>query len=46
MKKGAAGPMPPPVIKVFKADHPFIFIVQQQDTGNILFIGRVNDPTE
>ncbi|MEM4221906.1 MAG: serpin family protein [archaeon] len=31
--------------KVFKADHPFIFIIQQKDTGNILFIGRVIDPT-
>ncbi|MEM3411915.1 MAG: serpin family protein [archaeon] len=31
--------------KVFKADHPFIFVIQQKDTGNILFIGRVVDPT-
>ena len=46
MKVGCAGPMPPPVIKVFKANHPFIFIIQQQNTGNILFIGRVNNPTE
>jgi len=30
---------------LFKADHPFIFIIQQKETGNILFIGRVNDPT-
>ena len=44
--EGCAGPMPPPVIKVFKANHPFIFIIQQQNTGNILFIGRVNNPTE
>ena len=31
---------------IFRADHPFIFIIQQKDTGNILFMGRVNDPTE
>jgi len=31
---------------IFKADHPFIFIIQQKDTGNILFLGRVMDPTK
>ena len=30
---------------VFRADHPFIFIIQQNETGNILFMGRVNNPT-
>ena len=29
---------------VFRADHPFVFIIQEK--GNILFIGRVNDPRE
>ena len=29
---------------VFKADHPFIFIIQQNETGNILFMGRVSNP--
>jgi len=29
---------------VFKADHPFIFIIQERETGNILFMGRVVDP--
>jgi serpin B len=29
---------------VFRADHPFIFIIQQKDTGNILFFGRVLNP--
>ncbi len=37
--------MPPPV-PVFMADHPFIFIIQQKETGNILFMGRVSDPRE
>jgi len=31
---------------IFKADHPFIFIIQENETGNILFIGRVTDPTK
>jgi len=36
---------PGPSIPVFKADHPFIFIIQQEETGNILFMGRVSDPS-
>jgi serpin B len=28
----------------FRADHPFMFIIQQRDTGNILFMGKVVDP--
>ncbi len=31
--------------KIFKADHPFIFIIEQKKTGNILFLGRVNEPS-
>ncbi len=31
--------------KVFNADHPFIFLIQQNCTGNILFMGRVSNPT-
>jgi serine protease inhibitor len=31
---------------VFNANHPFIFIIQEKKTGNILFMGRVNDPTK
>lgn len=29
---------------IFRADHPFIFIIQEKQTGNILFIGRLTDP--
>jgi serpin B len=29
---------------VFQADHPFIFIIQERETSNILFLGRVVDP--
>jgi serpin B len=31
---------------VFRADHPFIFIIQEKETGNILFMGRMTDPTK
>jgi len=33
---------PPPV---FRADHPFIFFIQDNATGSILFLGRVVNPT-
>ncbi|MEK7483152.1 MAG: serpin family protein [Planctomycetota bacterium] len=31
--------------KRFYADHPFIFLIQDQKTGNILFLGRVMNPS-
>jgi serpin B len=34
----------PPPTPVFRADHPFIFMIQQRGTGNILFMGKVSDP--
>jgi serpin B len=36
--KCSAGPME------FRADHPFLFFIQDQPTGSILFMGRVMDP--
>ena len=36
--------MPEPT-PIFKADHPFIFIIQEKSTGAILFLGKVMDPT-
>ncbi len=31
-------------VPVFRADHPFIFLIQDDETGNILFMGRVANP--
>jgi serpin B len=28
----------------FRADHPFVFLIVDRETGCILFIGRVTDP--
>ena len=33
-----------PKIPVFRADHPFIFLIQERETGMILFMGRVVNP--
>jgi len=31
---------------IFKADHPFVFMILHRKTGNILFMGRVMNPNQ
>ncbi|MBI5000253.1 MAG: serpin family protein [Euryarchaeota archaeon] len=33
-----------PIVTTFRADHPFIFLIQHKSTGAILFMGKVANP--
>lgn len=43
MRARAMRPSPP---VEFRADHPFLFLIQEETTGAILFLGRVADPSK
>jgi serpin B len=44
MALGAVAQMPPPPVRTFRADHPFLFVIKHEPTGAVLFMGRVLDP--
>lgn len=40
----AAPPSEPPQPRLFRADHPFVYAIRHQQTGDVLFMGRVEKP--
>jgi serpin B len=44
MAPGAGAVPPDQQQAVFRADHPFIYLIRENSTGSILFIGRLATP--
>jgi serpin B len=44
MRANAMAVERPPV--VFRADHPFLFLIRDNKSGSVLFLGRLTDPTK
>jgi len=40
------GAVEEPEIPIFRADHPFLFLIVDDETGCILFLGRLSDPSQ
>lgn len=44
MKERSAAPIDRPKPKVFRADHPFLFLIRDVKHGTVLFVGRLTNP--
>ncbi|KAJ4875592.1 Serpin-Z1 [Raphanus sativus] len=45
-KPGCLGYMEPPKRIDFVADHPFVFLIREDTTGTVLFVGQIFDPSD
>ena len=34
-----------PIVRDFRCDHPFLFLIRDRGTGSLLFVGRLTDPS-
>jgi serpin B len=43
--KAASMPLRPKPVPVFRADHPFVYMIRDVRNGSVLFLGRLADPS-
>ncbi len=43
---GTTSVAPPPVIRHFRADRPFLYLIRDHKTGSVLFMGRLSEPAK